>query len=104
MIRKCQAEWLGHVACIPPNWLPNIALLGYTPGKLHHGCHPKRWIEDILSQLNLSLEGALRAAQDRKHWKTKIRDRASFKDKVQVKLSNMGIKLHKKLNEMKEIK
>ena len=70
MIRKCQAKWLGHVACMPPNQLSNIALLGYTPGKLHCGhCH-KRWIEDILSHLNLNLEGALRAAKDRKHWKT----------------------------------
>ena len=73
MIRKCQAEWLGHVVCMPPNWLPNIALLGYTPGKLQHGHHPKRWIEDVLSHLNLNLKGALRAAKDRKRWKTMIR-------------------------------
>ena len=62
MIRKCQAEWLGCVAPMPPNWLPNIALLGYTPGKLHRGHCPKRWIEDVLSHLNLDFEGALRAA------------------------------------------
>ena len=73
MIRKCQAEWLGHVAHMSPNQLPNIALLGYTPGKLDHGCCPKRWIEDILSHLNLNLEGVLRAAQDRKRWKAMIR-------------------------------
>ena len=78
MIRKYQAEWLGHVACMPPNWLPNIVLLGYTQGKLHHGHHPKRWIEDILSHLNLNLEGALRAAQDRKCWKTMIRGPSIF--------------------------
>ena len=67
MIRKCQAEWLGHMACTPPDQLQNIALLGYALGKLHCGCHPKRWIEDILSHLNLNLEGAVRTAQDRIH-------------------------------------
>ena len=73
MIRKCQAKWLGHVACMPPDQLPNIALLGYAPGKLHHSHHPKRGIEDILSHLNLNLEGAMRTAQDRIYWKTMIR-------------------------------
>ena len=73
MIKKHQTECLGHVAHMPPNWLPNIAILIYTPGKPHHGCYPKRWIEDILYHLNLNLKGALRTAQDRKHWKTMIR-------------------------------
>ena len=49
-----------------------IALLGYTLGKLHPGCRPKRWNEDILSHLNLNLEGAMRTAQDKIHWKTMI--------------------------------
>ena len=73
IIRKCQAEWLGHMACMPPDLLPNIALLCYTPRKLHYSHHPKRWIEDILSHLNLNLEGAVRTAQDRICWKTMIR-------------------------------
>ena len=42
-IRKCQAEWLGHVAGMSPDRLPNIALLGYAPGKLHQGHHPKAY-------------------------------------------------------------
>ena len=74
MIRKCQTEWLGHGAHMSPNWLPNIALLGYTPGKFHCGHHPKRWIEDVLSHLN-----ALRSAQDRKHWKLWLGDPTYFK-------------------------
>ena len=74
MIRKHQAEWLGHAVHMPPDQLPNIALLGYTPGKLHRGCHPKRWIEDILSYLNLNLESSMRTAQERIHWKTMIRE------------------------------
>ena len=101
MIRKHQAELLGHVACMPPDPMPNIALLGYTPGKLHHGhdvrvtllktnkdydlvltClymyKNKRWIEDILSYLNLNLESAVRTAQDRIHWKTMIRGPSIF--------------------------
>ena len=53
---------------MPPDWLPNNVLLGYTQGKLHCGHHPKRWIEDILSHLNLNLERAMRTAQDRIHW------------------------------------
>ena len=57
----------GMYACMPLDWLPNIALLGYTPGKLHRGYHPKRWIEDILCHVNLNLEGAMRTAQDRIH-------------------------------------
>ena len=73
VIRKHQAEWLGHVVHLPSDWLPNIALLGYTPGKLHCGCHPKRWIEEILYHLNLNMESAMRTAQDRKHWKAMIR-------------------------------
>ena len=78
MIRKHQAEWLGHVVHMPPDWLLNIALLGYTPGKLHHGHHPKRWIEDILSHLNVNVEGAMRTAQDKIHWKTMIRQPNNF--------------------------
>ena len=73
MIRKHQVEWLGYVACMPPDQLPNIGLLDYTPGKFHCGHRPKRWIENILSHLNLNLEGATRTAQDRIHWKTMIR-------------------------------
>ena len=72
-LEACQTEWMGHVAGMPPNQLPNTALLGYTPEKHHCGCCPKRWIEDVLSHLNLNLEGALRAAQDRKGRKTMIR-------------------------------
>ena len=72
MIRKHQAEWLGHVVLIPPDWLPNIAQFGYTAGKLHHGHHPKRWTQDILSHLNLNLEGAMRISQDRIHWEIMI--------------------------------
>ena len=55
-----------------PDQLPNIALLGYMPGKFHHGHHPKRWIEDILSHLNLNLLGAMRTFQDGICWKTMI--------------------------------
>ena len=73
MIRKHQAEWLGHVVHMPPDQLPNIALLGYIPGKIHCGCHPKRSIEGILSHLNLNLECGMRTAQDSIHWKTMIR-------------------------------
>ena len=61
---------------MPPDQLPNIALFGYAPGKLHHGHHPKRWIEDILSHLNLNLEGTMRTV-----WKLWIGDPTSFKDK-----------------------
>ena len=58
MIRKHQAEWLGHMVHMPPDQLPNTSLLGYKPGKLHCGHCPKRWIEDIIPHLNLNLEGA----------------------------------------------
>ena len=74
-IHQRRLEWLGHVACMPPERIPKILLFGLLPSRCPPGGPRKRWKDCISADLKAlnAVEGWYDLADSRPDWRRMYR-------------------------------
>jgi len=80
LLQKRRLTYFGHVSRMQPERYPHTLLHGHISGSRPQGRQRKKWIDNAkedCNRLELTLNEAARAAQDRHQWRSIVRNTAA---------------------------
>ena len=75
MVRRRKLRFFGHV--IRGNGLERTIITGKVNGKRKRGRPPTLWLKDTESSTGMTLQEAVRAAEDRERWRRIVKTTSS---------------------------